>query len=75
MTAMLVAYLVVAVGVALWFVFPPERAHGTAPRQALASGALWPLLVLCLVAFAVLCRARPEAEPRRDGSPAGLDAP
>lgn len=75
MTVMLVAYLVVAIGVAFWFVFPPERAHGTDPWRALASGALWPLLVLCLIAFALLCPARPETEPRRDGSPAGLDAP
>lgn len=62
MTELVMVYLVMAAAVALWFMVPPERDCGTGPLQALASGALWPLLVLCLSAVALLFWVFPEEE-------------
>jgi hypothetical protein len=70
MTVVLMAYVAVGVGVALWCAFPVERAHRTGALKAVTLGALWPLLVLCLAAFAAVCWACPEPRPRQDGSPA-----
>lgn len=64
MAMVLVVYLVVTVGVTLWAMLPPERAYGTHLLRVLASGVLWPLLMLSLIVVALLFWVFPEMELR-----------